>query len=183
MWLIYIYKKNKKQKKPQSNRLQNWLNSSLKLLFSPFPLHSCHLGQGVGLTSLSWALFNQLPACSHKQQPGRWWMSSRLGSDRFFKKMPRLCWPTLLFPPNHLSSRASAGCHGDLRPARRVIRGLDSLCDCWLGHAAGKVGYVSGRWVAAAAAVAWHLINAATITGHWVGNSVAKPHHSFFRVT
>lgn len=81
---------------------------------------------------LSRAVSNQLPSRSHKQQPGKWWMSSRPRSDRFFKKMPRLCWPTSLFLSNHLSSRATAGsrgCHGDQWPAWRVIRKLDSL---WL---------------------------------------------------
>lgn len=70
-----------------------------------------------------------------------------------------------MFPP-----RASVGCHGDLRPARRVIRGLDSLRDGWLGHVDGKVGYASGRRVSAVVAAAWHLINSAMFKRYWVGN-------------
>lgn len=50
--------------------------------------------------------------------------------DSDLTALPHLCWPTLLFfPSNHLSSQATGGCHGDHRPAQRVIKGLDLL---WL---------------------------------------------------
>lgn len=87
------------------------------------------------------------------------------------------------FLPIILSPGTSAGCHGDLRPARRVIRGLDSLCDCWLGHSDGKVGYVSGRWVSVAVAAAGHLINAAMFTDiEWETVSLGFFSPPFFQV-
>lgn len=79
--------------------------------------------------------------------------------------MPRLCWPTLLFPSNHLSSRATAGCHGDQRPAWRVIRGLDSL---WLLARTHRwkswICELRNEWQQGR-----HLINTVLVTGQWVG--------------
>lgn len=107
----------------------------------------CHLGCDVNLTFLSRALLNQLPACSHKQQWGRCWMSSRLISDRFLKRclvcadLHCFFFP-IIFPPRPMP--AAVGTGG--RPGES-LGGL-THCDCWLGHTIEKVGYETKKWVA-----------------------------------
>lgn len=104
---------------------------TLKTLFFSSSIH-CHIHSNAPLAFLSWALLNQLPARGHKEQPGKWWMSSRLGSDRFLKRCLVCADLHCFFFFLIIHSRPTAGsggCHGDQWPAWRVITRLASL---WL---------------------------------------------------
>lgn len=99
-----------------------------------------------------------LMATSCNQGNGEWApdfnltvLSSSTPPFFFFVKTPRLCWPTLLFLSNHLSSRGHCRLQrlpwGPLDQPGESLRG-STHCDCWPRRAVVKVVDASWKRVA-----------------------------------